>query len=274
MTPLNLGRYRWASLAALVVLLPVNGYVWSQPVGPRMLILSAILMVLGLVTLFFVNYFFAASERESARLSDELEKKSTQVLELVEAEREDDRIIESLTDRINQLKSTLLHNETRHVSGSPQIVFPDAAPSASTGNGAAPVMPSIFEHPKLYSIQEFKLLATQFARVASRYERHFTVIRLKLNVNERAGAVGLQKAADEYRAAIEVIGKTLRTSDFAAIEGSDSIIVGYPETSAIHVDAIMSRLRAALESSEARDLKIELDRRLDRKDEGEAGAQA
>ena len=262
MTPHSLGRYRSASLAALLVLLPVNGYVWSLPVSNAMLTLAGILLVLGLGALFLVIYFSAASDREMARLADDVEKKSAQVLALAEAAREDDRIIEGLTDRMNQLKSTLLHHEIRHIEGAPEIVFPDAAPPESGGGPRISTAPSLTSHPKLYSVQDFQTLATQFARVAVRYERKFTAIRIRMNLAERERAVGPEKAAEEYRVAIEVISNTLRTSGFAATDGSDSIIIGYPETSVTHVEAIMTRLRAALKASAACDLAIELDRKV------------
>lgn len=106
------------------------------------------------------------------------------------------------------------------------------------------------------------MLVTQFTRVAVRYERQFTVIRIRLNVAERERLVGPEKAAEEYRVALEVIAKTLRTSDFAATEGADAIIIAYPETSVTHVDAIMTRLRAALQDSAAANLAIELDQKI------------
>ena len=188
-------------------------------------------------------------------------------MELVEAEREDDRIIEGLTDRMNQLKSTLLHHEIRHIEGAPEIVFPTAGSSSPDEGGKVSFAPPIISHPRLLSPQEFQMLVTQFTRVAVRYERQFTVIRIRLNVAERERLVGPEKAAEEYRVALEVIAKTLRTSDFAATEGADAIIIAYPETSVTHVDAIMTRLRAALQDSAAANLAIELDQKIqDEKD--------
>jgi len=257
MTPHSLGRYRSAALAALLVLLPVTGYIWSLPVSTAMLATAAVLLALGLGALFLVIYCSAAADREMARLADELDKKSVQVVALVEAEREDDRIIEGLTDRLNQVKATLLHHEMRHVSGTPEIVFPQ---QPSSGSRILATTPAISAPPRFFSLEDFQTLATQFARVALRYERQFTVIRLKLDVAAREAAIGAEKAAEERRIAREVISNTLRTSDFAADEGPASIIIGYPETSVTHVDAIMTRLRAALKASAASDLAIELDR--------------
>lgn len=255
----NVSSYRAAALAALLVLLPVNGYIWSLPITVPMLITVGILMALTVVALLLFVYFSALSERETSSLAGELQKKSAQVLELVEAEREDDRIIQSLTERINQLKSTLIVNQSKHVPGEPGIVFPAATSSAVLSGSIEPVV-SVQDHQTLHSHDDFRLLATQFARVASRYDRHFTVMRLRMNVAERSRVVGAQRASEEYQAAIGVIAKTLRNSDFAASEGAESLIIGYPETSATHVDAILSRLRAVLRSSDARNLDIEMDR--------------
>lgn len=264
MMQLSQGKYRSASLAALLALLPLTGYIWSQPISMPMLVISGILMALSFAAVLSLHYFSSAGDKEIARLSEELERKSAQVLELAEAEREDDRIIESLTARVGQLKSTLLHHEISRVGGTLNVVLPAARSLGLSAVATAPSVSSILKDPRIYSQSDFRLLATQFTRVAVRYERQFTVILVRLNISERESVVGAEKAAAEYRTAIEVIGKTLRTSDFAALEGPDSIIIGYPETSAIHVDAIMSRLRAAVSSSEARDLRIE----IDRQDEG------
>lgn len=251
------GRLRSASLAALLVLLPVNGYAWSLPLSNEMLTLAGIVLVLGLGALFMMIYSFGLADREMTNLADELNKKSSEVVALVEAEREDDRIIEGLTDRLNQLKASLIHEGMRHVDGSPEIVFPKASASMSSGASGAP---SIIVHPRIYSLQDFQTLAGQIARVAIRYERQFTVIRIRMNVAEREAAVGPQKANEEHRVALQVIANTLRTSDFATIEEAGSVIIAYPETSVTHVDAIMTRLRAALKDSAASELAIELDR--------------
>lgn len=110
---------------------------------------------------------------------------------------------------------------------------------------------------RVYSPQEFKLLATEFARVASRYDRAFTVARIKLNLDELHRKIGTVQADVELRCAIEDILRTMRSVDFASTAGYHTIVIGYPETSAVHVDVIFGRLRAALKSSDARNLLLE-----------------
>lgn len=259
MTQQRLKSLRLLAMSAAIVLLPVTGYVWSLPPSGFMLLASGILSVASVLALLFVNHFAVEADKEIARLSGELESKSAQVLELVEAEREDDRIIESLSEKVSQLKSTLLSVQTKHVSERQRILVPDLIHQEAAGKVVPLSASRAHENPRIYSPQEFRLLATQCARIAARYDRYFTVIRLRMNVEDRRREVGATQANNEFRVAVDVIARTLRTSDFASTEDADSIVIGYPETSSVHVDAILSRLRSALGTSTARDLHIEVD---------------
>lgn len=250
---------RVLSMGAAIVLLLVTGYAWSLPPGNFMFIASGILSIASIIALLFVNHFASEADRQIAELSAELEKKSAQVLELVEAEREDDRIVESLTEKVNQLKSTLLSVQTKHATERQHVFVSDLAMQGREAKVVPLNIPQHTASPRIYSAQEFRLLAAQCARIAARYDRYFTVIRLRLNVEERRRQVGAAQASGEYRTAVDVIARTLRTSDFASTEGEDSIVIGYPETSSVHVDAIMSRLRSAMASSAARELHMEVD---------------
>lgn len=121
------------------------------------------------------------------------------------------------------------------------------------------VGPLLAGRPRVFSSQEFRLLATVFSRSARRYERPFAVARITMNLDELRRDVGTVQADVEFRAAIEEVIGTLRITDFASTDGSNSIIMGFPETSATDVDAIFGRLRAALKSSGAKDICLETD---------------
>lgn len=246
-------------MAATVVLLMATGYVISFPVDNFMLGASACLIVASVAGLLMINYFADSSSAEIARLREELQKKSDQIVELVEVEREEDRIIESLSEKVSQVRNTLLSVQAKHASERQQIPGP-AAETPDRGRTAAAFNHlQVLEHPKLYTPEEFQTIANQYARIARRYDRYFTIIRIRTNSDERRQAIGEQASGDEFAAAVETITKELRTSDFASLEGPDSMLVAYPETSPVHLDAILGKLRSALALSTAREIRIEID---------------
>ena len=243
----------------MIALLPVTGFVWGSPSGTFTLAVSSGLSIASVASIFFVSLSSAMRDAEISRLAGELDKSSTQIIELVEAERQDDRIIDSLTVRTNRLKSDLIMAQTKFGFEPTSIENHEKASSGLPENTEQIESNMTEERPQLYSAQEFGLLAREFARVASRYQRAFSVTKIDLNIDDRRREVGAEQAVNEFKAASQTILGTLRSTDFATSDGSHSMTIGYPETSATHVGGILNHLRASLKSSDAKFLKIDLD---------------
>ena len=259
MTQTQLRLYRNIPFIVMIALLPVTGFVWGSPSGTFTLAVSSGLSIASVASIFFVSLSSAMRDAEISRLAGELDKSSTQIIELVEAERQDDRIIDSLTVRTNRLKSDLIMAQTKFGFEPTSIENHEKASSGLPENTEQIESNMTEERPQLYSAQEFGLLAREFARVASRYQRAFSVTKIDLNIDDRRREVGAEQAVNEFKAASQTILGTLRSTDFATSDGSHSMTIGYPETSATHVGGILNHLRASLKSSDAKFLKIDLD---------------
>ena len=259
MTQARLRFYRNLSFTVMIVLLPVTGFVWGSPSGTFKLAMSIVLSIASVISIFFVNLSTTMPDKEISRLAGELDKSSTQVIELVEAERQDDRIIDSLTVRTNRLKSDLIMAQTKFGFEPTSIESHEKASSGLPASVEQTESNVTEEPPRIYSVQEFGLLAREFARVASRYQRAFSVAKVDVNIDDRRREVGAVQADNEFRTASKTILGTLRSTDFATSDGSHSMTIGYPETSVTHVGGILNHLRAALKSSDAQFLKIDLD---------------
>jgi GGDEF domain-containing protein len=97
---------------------------------------------------------------------------------------------------------------------------------------------------RAFSRREFQLLATEGMRVARRYHRPFTVARISLlDVNAVRGITGAADVDAAFRLAVDVIVETLRDSDFVTAHGPNTILLGFPETSAKDANVVVERLR-------------------------------
>jgi hypothetical protein len=119
--------------------------------------------------------------------------------------------------------------------------------------------PLLEGRPRVFSHQEFRLLATQAARVAGRYSRAFAAARVTLNLDTLRREVGTVEADIVFRRVADAIVEALRTSDFLCTAGADSIVIGFPETTASDVRAIVERVRAKIRGFASVPLNLEVD---------------
>jgi hypothetical protein len=106
--------------------------------------------------------------------------------------------------------------------------------------------PLLEGRPRAFSYQEFRLLATQDARVARRYSRPFAVARFSLGIEALRRQVGSVETDIAFRKVVDAIVDALRMGDFVSTAGTSSIIVGFPETSAANVAPVVERVRSTI----------------------------
>jgi hypothetical protein len=93
------------------------------------------------------------------------------------------------------------------------------------------------------SWREFRLLAAEGLRIAKRYDRPFAVARLTVrNAEELRAKVGSVSLEAAFGIMVDAIIETLRESDFVGTNGPMSVVIGFPETPAREVGAIVARL--------------------------------
>jgi hypothetical protein len=119
------------------------------------------------------------------------------------------------------------------------------------------ISPLLEGRPRAFSHQEFRLLATQSARVAGRYSRSFAVARFNMNVETLRRQVGSVETDIVFRKVVDAIVDALRAGDFVSTAGSNSIIVGFPETAAANVAPIVERVRSTIRN--ATNVQFDLD---------------
>src|ERR1700730_521890 len=119
--------------------------------------------------------------------------------------------------------------------------------------------PLLEGRPRAFSPQEFRLIATEVARVAARYSRPFTVARFKMNVEELRRQIGSVETDIVFRKSVDAIVEALRTSDFVSTAGANSIVVGFPETAAAGVAPIVERIRSTIRNATAVALDLAVD---------------
>lgn len=120
--------------------------------------------------------------------------------------------------------------------------------------------PLLEGRPRAFSQQEFRLLATQIARVAGRYARPLAVARFTLsNVEAVRREVGSIETDIAFRHVLDAIVDALRTSDFVSAAGVHSIVAAFPETGAAGVAPIVERIRSAIRNTTATALDLAVD---------------
>ena len=106
------------------------------------------------------------------------------------------------------------------------------------------IAPVLEAHGRAFALREFQLLAAEGMRILARYARPFAVGRVSIaNVAELRQKLGATDVDAAFRLAIEVVVGSLRDSDFVAADGTDSMLIGFPETSARDADCILKRLK-------------------------------
>jgi GGDEF domain-containing protein len=113
---------------------------------------------------------------------------------------------------------------------------------------------------RVFSPQEFRLLATQGTRVSSRYGRPFAVARFGLNIEALRRQVGSVETDIVFRKVVDAIVDALRIGDFVSTAGASAIVIGFPETSAANVAPVVQRVRATIRkiTSVAVDLNVDV----------------
>ena len=119
--------------------------------------------------------------------------------------------------------------------------------------------PLLEGRPRAFSPQEFRLIATEVARVAARYSRPFTVVRFKMNVEELRRQIGSVETDIVFRKSVDAIVEALRTGDFVSTAGASSIIVGFPETPAASVTPVVERVRATIRNCTSAPFEVDVD---------------
>jgi GGDEF domain-containing protein len=117
--------------------------------------------------------------------------------------------------------------------------------------------PLLEARARVFSPREFRLLTTEGVRVAARYSRPFTIARLSLTnleaLRQQRGSVEIHLA---FRLAVDTIVETLRESDFVVADGSESLVIGFPETPAEAVEQIIERVRRTIRETIARPIEL------------------
>ena len=106
--------------------------------------------------------------------------------------------------------------------------------------------PLLAGRARAFSPPEFRLLATQGARVASRYSRPFAVACFNLNIDALRRQVGSVETDIVFRKVVDAIVDALRIGDFVTTAGASSIVIAFPETSAAMVAPVVERVRSTI----------------------------
>jgi Thaumarchaeal output domain 1 len=120
------------------------------------------------------------------------------------------------------------------------------------------IAPLLKGRTRAFSPPEFRLLATESMRVARRYGRPFTLARFTLaNVDDLRSELGPLRTDLAFRIAVDAIVEALREADFVGADSATSVLIGFPETTASHVAAIVvERVRELIRTSIAVPLEL------------------
>ena len=107
--------------------------------------------------------------------------------------------------------------------------------------------PNMIESPQSFSgtlsVRDFVLIARNGLRVAMRYKRAFTLVRLSIEDRELLRVQHGGAVLDEsLRFLVRLISETLRDSDIVTGTSQNEIFIALPETDAVQVGDILQRL--------------------------------
>jgi GGDEF domain-containing protein len=106
------------------------------------------------------------------------------------------------------------------------------------------IAPVLEGHRRAFSLNEFRLLTAEGMRISARYGRPFAVGRLSVsNIGALRREIGPVAVNAAFRLAIEVSVGSLRESDFVAADGAESMVIGFPETSARDASNVLARVK-------------------------------
>jgi GGDEF domain-containing protein len=110
--------------------------------------------------------------------------------------------------------------------------------------------------PAARSMREFKLLATATLRSARQFGRSFAVAELSSpDLAALRNSYGSARIDAAFRQALAVAIDTVSESEFVAVTGSESLLIGFPETTAAAAANIADQLRSVI----ARNVAVPLD---------------
>jgi len=123
------------------------------------------------------------------------------------------------------------------------------------------IAPLLKGRTRAFSIQEFRLLATESLRISRRYKRPFTLARLSLaNVDDLRSELGPLRMDLAFRIAVDAIVEALREADFVGADSATSVMIGFPETPADHVATnVVERVRSVIRKIIAVPLELAAD---------------
>jgi hypothetical protein len=106
------------------------------------------------------------------------------------------------------------------------------------------IAPLLERYGRAFSPREFSLLAAEALRVARRYERPFALARLTVaNLDQLRQELGPMAVDSAFRLAIDASVGLLRDSDFVTPDGPASMLIGFPETSAVLAAKVLDRVK-------------------------------
>jgi Thaumarchaeal output domain 1 len=110
--------------------------------------------------------------------------------------------------------------------------------------------PLLEKRTHAYSPREFQLLATQELKVAKRFDLAFSVARITvLNIDALVRQLGAVAAVVDFRRVVDAVVVELRTTDFVGISTMQSMVIGFPGTSAKDVEVALARVRLTIEKT-------------------------
>jgi hypothetical protein len=110
---------------------------------------------------------------------------------------------------------------------------------------------------RAFSPREFRLLVAGGIRVFAQYHRPFAVARVTItNVTELRQKMGAFAVDAAFRLAIEVAVGRLRRTDFVAPDGHDSMLIGFPETSAREATKLLAKVTKEVATAVAAPLDL------------------
>ena len=119
------------------------------------------------------------------------------------------------------------------------------------------ITPLLASHLHTYSPHEFRLLAVHELMVSARYKRPFSVARIAvLNLDTLLRTLGAVATDDGFQSVAKAVLADLRTADFVGVDSKLSCVIGFPETTAQSVEAIVERIRHTVKATVTHDVDL------------------
>lgn len=119
------------------------------------------------------------------------------------------------------------------------------------------IAPILNGHTHTYSPHEFRLLAGHEVLVSARYKRPFSVARITvLNLDALLRKQGAVATDEGFRRVAAAVVADLRASDFVGVDSKLSCVIGFPETTAESVEAIIKRIRSTVQANARNEVEL------------------